>query len=253
MALLLSTAYLPPLDYFAAMAHDASLAGDISPASVVLEACEHYRKQTWRNRCTILTASGKENLLIPVVHGRGECAGRDGNPSREDRNVSHIPVREVRIDYSVDWVHTHQAAISSAYGSSAYFEYYRDELFALLESKEPRLYTLNRMFIGWLLDRLHLPACVTDSRTFLPPASPDRFAGRQSVPARDGGIASMDEVRDLRERIHPKKAPCYVCRKPYYQIFSDRYGFVDGLSVLDLLFNEGPDSLAVLASTSRQE
>lgn len=253
MALLLSTAYLPPLDYFAAMVHDASLAGDISPASVVLEACEHYHKQSWRNRCTILTASGKENLLIPVVHRRGGSPGQESNPSREDRNVSHIPVREVRIDYSVDWVHTHQAAISSAYGSSAYFEYYRDGLFALLESKEPRLYTLNRMLIDWLLDRLHLPACVTDSRTFLPPASPDRFAGRQSVPARDGGIASMDEVRDLRERIHPKKAPCYVCRKPYYQIFSDRYGFVDGLSVLDLLFNEGPDSLAVLASTSRQE
>ena len=112
MALLLSTAYLPPVDWFAAVASDASLAGEISPASVVLEACEHYREQTWRNRCTILTASGKENLLIPIVHGAGEASAADGKAAPVDRNVSHIPIREGRIDYSVDWVHAHEQAIA---------------------------------------------------------------------------------------------------------------------------------------------
>lgn len=237
MSLLLSTAYLPPLDYFAAMARDASLAGEISPASVVLEACEHFSKQTWRNRCTILTASGPESLLVPIQHsfpgGRG------------DGNVSHIPIREVRIDYSTDWIRLHRQAIASAYGTSAYFEYYRDGLFAILDSGEERLYRLNRTLLDWLLDRLHLPASITESRSFLPPAPADRFAGLHSD--RDGLVAAMGEVRDLRGRIHPKKAPCYVCRKPYYQIFSEKYGFVQGLSVLDLLFNEGPDSLSVLA------
>ncbi len=225
MALLLSTAYLPPVDWFAAVASDASLAGEISPASVVLEACEHYRKQTWRNRCTILTASGRENLLIPIVHGAGECPATDGAAAPPDRNVSHIPITEVRIDYSVDWVRAHEQAIASAYGSSAYFEYYKDELFALLESGESGLYAFNRRLIDWLLAKLHLPAALTDSREFVRP-----------------------ENGDLRERLHPKKAPLYRCGRPYYQVFSAQFGFVEGLSVVDLLFNEGPDGLSVLAA-----
>lgn len=234
MSLLLSTAYLPPVDWFAAVASDASLAGEISPASVVLEACEHYRKQTWRNRCSILTASGKENLLIPIVHAAGESSAADGMAILADRNVSHIPIREVRIDYSVDWVRAHEQAIASAYGTSAYFEYYKDELFALLESGESGLYAFNRRLIDWLLTKLHLPASLTDSREFVRPEPGSLLA----CPA----AASLD----LRERLHPKKAPLYHCGKPYYQVFSDRYGFVEGLSVVDLLFNEGPDSLSVL-------
>ena len=247
MALLLSTAYLPPVDWFAAVASDASLAGEISPASVVLEACEHYRKQTWRNRCAILTASGKENLLIPIVHGAGECPATDGAAAPPDRNVSHIPIREVCIDYSVDWVRAHEQAISSAYGSSAYFEYYKDELFSLLESGESGLYAFNRRLIDWLLVKLHLPAALTDSREFVRPQSgaslPDAHPDTQYTPSA-AGCAPLD----LRERLHPKKAPLYHCGRPYYQVFSAQYGFVEGLSVVDLLFNEGPDSLSVLAA-----
>ncbi|MBO7510545.1 MAG: WbqC family protein [Bacteroidales bacterium] len=245
MALLLSTAYLPPVDWFAAVASDASLAGEISPASVVLEACEHYRKQTWRNRCTILTASGKENLLIPIVHGAGEASAADGKAAPGDRNVSHIPIREVRIDYSVDWVRAHEQAIASAYGSSAYFEYYKDELFTLLESGEGSLYAFNRRLIDWLLLKLHLPARVADSREFLRPV-PEPSA----QDARPSGVCAL---QDLRERLHPKKAPLYRCGRPYYQVFSAKSGFVEGLSVVDLLFNEGPDSLSVLAAMQRAD
>ena len=238
MALLLSTAYLPPVDWFAAVASDASLAGEISPASVVLEACEHYRKQTWRNRCAILAASGKENLLIPIVHAAGE-ASADGAAAPVDRNVSHIPIRDVRIDYSVDWVRAHEQAIASAYGTSAYFEYYKDELFALLESGESGLYAFNRRLIDWLLAKLHLPAYVVDSREFVKPVSDS--SSRDARPTAGGAL-------DLRERLHPKKAPLYRCGRPYYQVFSAQFGFVEGLSVVDLLFNEGPDSLSVLAA-----
>ncbi|MBP5538729.1 MAG: WbqC family protein [Bacteroidales bacterium] len=240
MSLLLSTAYLPPVDWFAAVASDASLAGEISPASVVLEACEHYRKQTWRNRCAILTASGKENLLIPIVHAAGEAFTADGAAAGVDRNVSHIPIRDVRIDYSVDWVRAHEQAIASAYGTSAYFEYYKDELFALLESGERGLYAFNHRLINWLLAKLHLPASVVDSREFVrPEPGPSSWDAR---PAAD--CAPLD----LRERLHPKKAPLYHCGRPYYQVFSAQFGFVEGLSIVDLLFNEGPDSLSVLSA-----
>ena len=248
MALLLSTAYLPPVDWFAAVASDASLAGEISPASVVLEACEHYRKQTWRNRCTILTASGRENLLIPIVHGAGECPATDGAAAPPDRNVSHIPITEVRIDYSVDWVRAHEQAIASAYGSSAYFEYYKDELFALLESGESGLYAFNRRLIDWLLAKLHLPAALTDSREFVRPESGSLVSPEPGPFDAFVRPASNCAPLDLRERLHPKKAPLYRCGRPYYQIFSAQFGFVEGLSVVDLLFNEGPDSLSVLAA-----
>ena len=205
-----------------------------------MEACEHYSKQTWRNRCAILTASGKENLLIPIVHGTGgEGSPSDGRPT--DRNLSHIPIREVRIDYSVDWVRAHEQAIATAYGSSAYFEYYKDELFALLESGEGGLYAFNRRLIDWLLGKLHLPASMADSREFVRPTPT--------------ALASVDACGplDLRERLHPKKAPLYHCGRPYYQVFSAQFGFVEGLSVLDLLFNEGPDSLSVLAAMRRDD
>ena len=154
--------------------------------------------------------------------------------------MSHIPIRDVRIDYSVDWVRAHEQAIASAYGTSAYFEYYKDELFALLESRESGLYAFNRRLIDWLLAKLHLPACVVDSREFVKPVSDP--SSRDARPTAGGAL-------DMRERLHPKKAPLYRCGRPYYQVFSDRYGFVEGLSVVDLLFNEGPDSLSVLSKT----
>ncbi|MBP5397913.1 MAG: WbqC family protein [Bacteroidales bacterium] len=219
MSLLLSTAYLPPLDYFAAIAKDASLEGEIAPARLVLEACENYRKQSWRNRCTILSASGRENLLVPIRH-----------------TSPHIPIREVEVDYSTPWVHLHENALSTAYGSSAFFEHYRDGLFDILESREVLLYDLNRRLLDYLLEKLHLPAVVEDSADYRPETDVLSEAAEEA--------ASM---LDLRTRLSPKKAPLYAVGEPYYQIFSSKFGFTEGLSVVDLLFNEGPDSLNVLA------
>lgn len=214
MSLLLSTAYLPPLDFFAAIARDASLVGEVKPAHIVLEACENYRKQSWRNRCTILSASGRENLLLPVRH-----------------TTAHIPIREVEIDYSTPWIRLHESALSTAYGSSAFFEHYRDGLFDILESRQPLLYDLNKRLTSYLLEKLHLPAVVEESVEFRP---------EKSVSADDG-------ITDLRMRLSPKKAPLYVVGEPYYQVFPSKSGFTGGLSVVDLLFNEGPDSLNFLA------
>lgn len=211
--MLLSTAFLPPLSWFAAAAKDFTLSPDrVFPSVVRLEACEHFVKQTYRNRCRILTANGVENLQVPVIH---------------DEGLYRLPVTEVRVDYSTPWITKMERALASAYESAAFFEDYRDGLFSILESRPETLWTLNLSLIRFLLDRLHLAVDLQPTTAY------------ESVGA-----------EDFREVIHPKR-PDTVLRdlaleKPYFQVFAGKYGFQSNLSVVDLLFNEGPDSILYL-------
>ena len=127
MAKLLSTAYFPPISYFAAMAEEMSGLIDrkdgggsceLSPSVVYIEACENYQKQSYRNRCRFYAADGVQALSFPVIHEGG--------------TYKH-PVKDIKIDYSTPWLQQHKRAIVSAYRTSAYFEYYQDELFEILE------------------------------------------------------------------------------------------------------------------------
>ncbi len=130
MKCVLSTAYFPPVEYFVAIAN----CGGAS-----IERHEVYQKQSWRNRCSILTANGPMSLNIPVKRGG---AGH-----------SHkIPIAEVRIDYTDKWVRLHERAIDSAYMNSPFFEYYRDEIFALMESGEESLLAYNTAITKKLLE-----------------------------------------------------------------------------------------------------
>jgi len=189
--------------------------GRLAPAFFVLEAHENYQKQSWRNRCRILSDKGPVNLSIPVVH----------------RNGSHndICITDVEIDYSTDWVRLHKMAILSAYGTSAYFEYYSDDVFALLDEHVKSLFELNGRMLSLLLDKLMIPAEMSFTEVY---------------------AAQAENFEDMRERIHPKKEDSLLkeldIEKPYFQVFSCKYGFVPNLSVIDLLFNEGPDSILYL-------
>ena len=122
----LSIAYFPPISYFSLL-----LRGEI-----LLEANENYQKQSWRNRCNILTANGVEALQVPVVH--------------KDGTFRH-PIREIEVDYSRDWLTRQKRAIDSAYMSSAYFEYYRDALYAVLDSKPDTLWNLDLAVLDFFL------------------------------------------------------------------------------------------------------
>ena len=102
---------------------DSSL--ELSPSVVYIEACENFQKQSYRNRCRFYGAEGVQTLSFPIVH--------DGGTHKHS-------ITEVRIDYKTPWVQQHEKAIISAYGMSAYFEYYQDELFSIMESK-PSLHT----------------------------------------------------------------------------------------------------------------
>ena len=232
MPKLFSTAYMPPVSYFAAMAeemeglsnrHDGDSSLELTPSVVYIEACENYQKQSYRNRCRFHAADGVQALSYPIVHEGG---------------THKLPISEIRIDWSTPWLQQHERAIVSAYRTSAYFEYYQDELFAILESRPERLLDLNMALLKFLIEKtglavdLRLTSC---------------FSRDGSQPMADGSIV---ECEDLREVIHPKR-PDTILRdlkleKPYFQVFSRKHGFQSDLSVMDLLFNEGPDSICYL-------
>lgn len=189
MQAILPIAYFPPISYFSLL----------SRGDVLLEAHENYQKQSWRNRCIIMTANGVEALQVPVVHVGG--------------SFRH-PIGEILVDYSRGWMERHQRAIDSAYRSSAYFEYYRDELYALMSSRPEKLWELDWMIMEFFLKKLKLP---------LPQLTTD-YTG-----------VSVD--------LSPKRPDPVYERKPYYQVFSQKFDFKENLSIMDLVFNEGPSAV----------
>ena len=157
-------------------------------------------------------------LSYPIVHEGG---------------THKLPISEIRIDWSTPWLQQHERAIISAYRTSAYFEYYQDELFAILENRPERLFDLNMALIRFFIEKTGL---AVDLRTTV------EF--HKDVP-----------FEDLRETIHPKRPNTILedlkLGKPYFQVFAQKHGFQKDLSIMDLLFNEGPDSILYLKSIGR--
>ena len=226
MAKLFTTAYFPPVSYFAAMAEDmAGLSrkrGDgssleLSPSVVYIEACENFQKQSYRNRCRFYGAEGVQTLSFPILH--------EGGTHKQ-------PISEIKIDYKTPWVQQHEKAIISAYGTSAYFEYYQDELFAILENKYEKLFDLNMALLKFFIEKTGIKVDLRLTEDYL--VDP--------------------EMEDFREKIHPKRPNTILqdlgLEKPYFQVFAPKYGFMKDLSIMDLLFNEGPDSIMFLKNAS---
>lgn len=215
---LLTTAYFPPIEYLAAIANECRFnpgMTEVEPAVVYIEACEHYVKQSWRNRCRFYAADGAQTLNFPVRH---EDFGK--------------PISQMRIDWKTDWLTRHERAIISAYRTSPYFEYYQDELFAILDSRPELMLDFNTQILRFFLRKTGIPADI-------------RFTSEWEAVTIEG-----HKVTDLREAIHPKRPNSILkdlgVEKPYWQVFSPKYGFIPGLSIMDLLFNEGPDSICYL-------
>ena len=221
---LLSTAFCPPVEYFAVLA---------GYSSVFIDSGENYQKQTWRNRCRILTGSGPQDLCVPVVHGSGRA------------------ITEIQVEYTTPWVVKFERAIASAYDSSPFFEFYRDEFFAILDSHPATLWELNRRITEWICRKIGIDGVsgeVPPPSGVRPSGSPHRLATVPPLPGRGWHVPQGEDLPvDYRDAIHPKKPNTILADMglghPYWQVFRERFGFTPGLSVLDLLFNEGPDSI----------
>ena len=190
---------------------DSSL--ELSPSVVYIEACENFQKQSYRNRCRFYGAEGVQTLLFPILHEGG---------------THKIPISEIKIDYKTPWVQQHERAIISAYGMSAYFDYYKDELFAILEAGHERLFDLNLALIRFFIEKTGIKVDLRLTEDY----------------------EREPQIEDLREAIHPKRPNTILSEldleKPYFQVFAPKYGFQSDLSIMDLLFNEGPDSILFL-------
>ncbi|WP_262247686.1 WbqC family protein [Parapedobacter soli] len=179
------------------------------PAPILLERHEHFPKQTYRNRASICSANGKLDLIIPVQHG--------------SRN--HTAMKDVRISYGADWQRLHWTSLQTAYRSSAYFEYYEDDFAPFYHQRFEWLFDFNEAQLAVLLRLLKIEKEIghtTGYRDDYPPAT------------------------DFRQAIHPKRTTPGHDSKPYYQVFEARHGFIADLSIVDLLFNHGPQSRGYL-------
>lgn len=229
--MILSTAYFPPVEYFVILARCSS---------VFIETEENYQKQTYRNRCRILTSNGPMDLRFPIIH--------DG--SRK--------IRDIRVDYSTPWVRQTEYAITTAYSSSPFFEYYRDGLFAILNSHPETLWELNMRITEFFCSKIGIPSPYEPregsgkTRPCGPPHSVGPLPFREPMPP---GVSSRDlpdtppafdlSSDNLKDEIAPKKKPV-LRNAEYWQVFKEKFGFVPNLSIMDLLFNEGPESLSYL-------
>ena len=186
---------------------------ELSPSVVYIEACENFQKQSYRNRCRFYGAEGVQMLSFPILHEGG---------------THKIPITEIKVDYKTPWVQQHERAIVSAYGMSAYFDYYKDELFAILEAGHERLFDLNLALIRFFIDKTGIKVDLRLTQDY----------------------EREPQMEDLREVIHPKRPNTILSdlglEKPYFQVFAPKYGFQSDLSIMDLLFNEGPDSIIYL-------
>ncbi len=175
-----------------------------------LEVKEHFEKQSYRNRCTIYGANGKLDLIVPIQR------------KTKERQLTS----EIKISYCENWQKLHWKSFSSAYRSSPYFEYYEHEFKSFYKEKYTRLMDFNHALQNWLLQKLRIEV--------------------DCIPT-ESWVAQPETHQDWRNTIHPKReSPIYWGDTRYQQVFENKAGFLPNLSMVDLLFNEGPNAITLL-------
>lgn len=206
LTLLIDLHYLPSLEYFCLVSQFEK---------VMLEKREHFVKQSYRNRCYINTAQGRETLIIPLTQKHGKTA-----------------VSDVLIDYSQKWQNNHWRTIESAYRKAPFFEHYADDLKKILYQEFNSLFQLNTALLSFCLKSLRMGTPLSESVTYEHPAPVTFFDARSLISAKKPYLE-----RDIYQPA------------TYYQVFGNR--FVENLSVIDLLFCEGPGATSILLSSRR--
>ena len=176
---------------------------------VCIEYAENYPKQTYRNRCMIATANGIQTLTVPV----------------EKSETIKTPVCDIRISEHGNWRHLHWNALVSAYNMSPFFEYYADDFRPFYEKKFTFLVEYNEAIQNIVCNLLDINPTIMHSISYESEVEND--------------------FRNVIDPRHPFPDDNFTPRS-YYQVFRDRHGFLPNLSIVDLLFNMGPESILYL-------
>ena len=205
--------YLAPIGYYKLLAL-ASL--------VQIEQHEFFHKQTYRNRAVIYGANGLLPIIIPLKY------------------KNHTPIKDVLIAYDYDWQKLHWRTLESAYRNSAYFEFYEAELIPFYEKKFTHLLEFNSGLEKKIIELIGLEINLNFTSSY---------------------VAEPNKSIDYREFFHPKKDftqsvkgiskkfslnPSLFNFNPYPQVFGNKFGFLPNLSIIDLLFNLGPQCITYL-------
>ena len=175
---------------------------------VFIERCESFQKQTYRNRCIIATTNGPQALTVPI-----------------ERQFTINYIKDIRISDHGNWRHLHWNALQSAYGESPFFEYYQDDIRPFFEQRWDYLFDFNEAIREKMCELLDIQPKVDYSKEF-----------------------TVNYMKDYRMVIRPKNPepdPDFTPKR-YYQVYEQKHGFLPNLSILDLLFNMGPESIFYL-------
>lgn len=186
----------------------AHFASIINAKNVLYEVHDNYQKQTYRNRTNIYGANGKLALTVPVIY------------SQKNRQL----YRDIKIYNESKWQALHWKSLQSAYRTSPFFEYYEDDLAPLFHAKQNHLLDFNFKCLEVIFECLQLD--FNYQTTYCYETKPKNCS-------------------DFRYLVNARKEKEHLF-KPYTQVFSNKYGYINNLSILDLLFNEGTNTVSYL-------
>ncbi|RTY74319.1 WbqC family protein [Flavobacterium sp. LS1R10] len=185
--------------YFPSISNFAAM---VQSESITFEVADNFQKQTNRNRAYIYSPNGIQLLNIPVKHSK----------------ESHQKTKDIKIETDFDWQKQHFKSLEAAYRSSPFFEYFEDDIRPIFEKKQLFLLDLNFEIVALLSKCFRIKLDYTTTTEYF-------------------HEVDTETTTDLRALVNGKKDLSIF--ENYTQVFDDKHGFINNLSVLDLLFNEG--------------
>lgn len=177
---------------------------------VLIDLGEHFKKSTYRNRCYIPGPNGVLFLSVPLEKGKNQ----------------RCKMHKIKISYNDSWQNLHWKTLCACYRRSPFFEYYEEEVYGLIYRENNRLIDLNISILEWVLNTLSLNTNIVFSEKYVENLSSEYVDWR----------LKLRPNKLLKEQISNFEAPKYI------QVFEERTGFKKNMSILDLIFNEGPNA-----------
>ncbi|MCM1313365.1 MAG: WbqC family protein [Bacteroides sp.] len=222
MDIYLSSAYLPPVQYFTKI---------VAGGRCFVEQYENYVKQTYRTRCVIDSPNGPLSLTVPV----------------EKPDTAKCLMKDVRLSEHDNWRHKHWQALASSYFNSPFFEFYQDDFRPFYEKRWDFLMDFNEALMEKCCELIDISPQCCRTECYMPPANEEHKTEDNALYG--SAAETVSGIRDFRTSLSPKsdwRLDSEFVPEKYYQVFAHKHGFLPNLSIIDLLFNMGPESVIVL-------